>query len=206
MSPKPLIGILALRNSNFNSVANTLNTIESNYCLVSDAHGFAKIEKLIIPGVGKIGAVMNEIDLRDFRNLILDFAKSGMPVLGICLGMQALGSVSTEDLKAKTLGLLPFETEKLEEYPSIRIPHAGWNSIEILKDESKLLWNIPNHTDFYFSHSFAVNKSDSASSSSTHGKKFVASVEFGSIYGVQFHPEKSQKYGKTVLTNFIEKC
>jgi len=178
----------------------------TNYCLISNGDEFRQLDKLVIPGVGKIGAVINEIDMKDFRKPIIDFAFSGKAILGICLGMQALGLRSTEDLKAETLGLMPFQVEKLDEFLDAHIPHVGWNSVEILNRNSNLLQEIPNGTDFYFSHSFGIKNSEHASSTSTHGRKFIATVEHKRIYGVQFHPERSQRFGKRILMNFVDKC
>mgnify|MGYP004008822451 FL=1 len=120
--------------------------------------------------------------------------------------MQLLSKTGYENGERPGLGLLEMETKSMQVTSSeIRIPHMGWNSVEIA-DEARLFRGIPNFTDFYFVHSCAVqtSRSDIVSSRCSYGQDFVSSVEIGNIYATQFHPEKSQMFGLQIINNFVD--
>lgn len=159
---------------------------------------------LIIPGIGFISSITEEIDaIKELREQIHAFSESGKPILGICLGMQLLGSESEENILAKCLGLLDFETKNLANcVSSSSVPHIGWNQVSY-NQNSELFNGIPDDTDFYFSHSFAVMSTNFSTSTTNFEIDFVSSIKFDNIFGVQFHPERSQKFGIKLLENFL---
>lgn len=166
-----------------------------------------KSRALVLPGVGSFKDGMKNLEklnlVKPIQEAVLD---KKIPILGICLGMQLFSKVGYEGGKKLGLGLLDMECLPLKfDSKKFRIPHIGWNSI-IIDSSSKLLKGIPDRSDFYFVHSYAVQTMNKAiiSSKSNYGINFVSSIEFDNIYGTQFHPEKSQRYGKKIIKNFIE--
>lgn len=162
------------------------------------------LSHLIVPGVGSFAAVVEEVKITHFlTESLLAFAQSGKPILGICLGMQLLGISSEESPGVNGLGLLDFEAVAMKnlnrQFP---IPHVGWNQIDI-KTDSPIFDGIPSGTDFYFSHSFQISNSNYEIAQTNYSECFTSCVRKDNIYGVQFHPERSQEYGHRVLENFI---
>jgi len=136
---------------------------------------------------------------------LIAFSRSKKPILGICLGMHLLGRSSEESLGADGLGILDYQVQSLESLKSgLPIPHVGWNQVKLTRD-NPLFEDIPPETDFYFSHSYAVIKSINEIGVSEYGGVFVSSVATENIYGVQFHPERSQHYGKQIIKNFLSR-
>jgi len=170
--------------------------------MVSSVEHFDDADNLIIPGVGQIKSVANEMDSLNLRAAIEKFALSNRNILGICLGLQLLGTTSDEEKTVNCLGLLDYKTEAMASQKGYPVPHVGWNSISIKKD-NPLLSGIANDTDFYFSHSFVVAESDEILATTRYSTDFVSIVAKQNIFGVQFHPEKSQKDGLSLLLNFI---
>jgi glutamine amidotransferase len=135
--------------------------------------------------------------------MILDKISSGVPVLGICLGLQLLFNSSEEGGFTKGLGVLEGNVQKL---PScVKLPHIGWNTLNVLR-KSPLLDGVPDGAYFYFVHSFASFNTDSdyCSATSTYGGKFVSIASKGNVFGTQFHPEKSGAMGLKILQNYVK--
>ena len=147
---------------------------------------------------------MNKIREYKLENVIYDVADAGKPFLGICLGLQLLFKTSEESPGATGLGLLDGEILRIPDKPGIKIPHIGWNNININK-EKKLLSGIPDNSYVYFVHSYylrAENREDVAAST-FYSTDIDAAVEKGNIFACQFHPEKSSAVGLKVLENFM---
>lgn len=161
------------------------------------------LSHLIIPGIGFMKSITKEIDsILHLREEIRQFYNSGKPILGICLGMQLLGSNSEEDKTAKCLDFLSFDTRKLSHLIfSNSVPHIGWNQVNY-SATSSIFSGIEDGTDFYFSHSFAVLKSECMIASTEYEIKFASALNYENLFGVQFHPERSQDAGIRLLQNF----
>jgi len=165
-------------------------------------------EKLILPGVGHFDHGMNNLkDTGLVDTLHQKVLVDKVPVLGICLGAQMLGNKSEEG-DEKGLGwidmdIVKFDKSRLPE--NYKVPHMSWNEIQI-KKTSKLLEGLDNESRFYFVHSYHMNpkNNDDILTTSHYGYEFVSAVEKDNIYGVQFHPEKSHKYGMKILENFAK--
>jgi len=162
---------------------------------------------LVLPGVGHFNDGMKNLENLGLISCIQEVVlKKKTPILGICLGMQLMANVGSEGKKRAGLCLLPMNCKHLKITDnSLRIPHIGWNSIKI-NSTSILLRGIPDNSDFYFVHSYAVQTKEKLliSSTSTYGNPFISSVEYENIFATQFHPEKSQKYGQFIIKNFID--
>ena len=203
---KPSVGVLNLVNSNATAVHSVIQNLGYSVTLTTNTEEIESKTHLIIPGVGSFAAVVDEV--RSIPNLgesLVAFSRSKKPILGICLGMHLLGRSSEESLGAEGLGILDYQVQSLETLKSgLPIPHVGWNQVKLTQNNS-LFEDIPSETDFYFSHSYAVFQSSSETGVSEYGGAFVSSVAKENVYGVQFHPERSQHYGKQIIKNFLSR-
>ncbi|MCO6501341.1 MAG: imidazole glycerol phosphate synthase subunit HisH, partial [Vicingus serpentipes] len=166
-----------------------------------------KADKSILPGVGHFSSAIENLQRLDIiKTLNEEVLEKKKPILGICLGMQLFASASEEG-DAKGLGWIDATVERLQVRDSLKykIPHTGWNQIEIAKS-SDLLKNIDNLAEFYFVHSYHFNckKQEDVLCLTAYETQFVSAVERNNIYGTQFHPEKSHGAGVQLLKNFIE--
>jgi len=163
-------------------------------------------EVLILPGVGSFPIAMGTLIQRGYAEALRNAATGGRSkILGICLGMQLLLTQSAEGGGAQGLNLVDGVLERFEESGGLSIPHIGWNVVQA-PTQSTLFAGLPPESDFYFVHSFCTRKLPTAITvaTTTHGKSFISAFEAKNIYGVQFHPEKSQGNGLRLLSNFLE--
>ncbi len=156
-------------------------------------------ERVLLPGVGAAGAGMGRLADADLLELI---PRLTQPVLGICLGMQLLYEVSSED-DTPCLGVIPGQVDLLEASPEHTIPHMGWNQVE-RRAESRLFDGIPDGSWFYFVHSYAAPPGNHCIGDTEHGRRFASVVNKDNFFGVQFHPERSGRHGQRLLKNFLE--
>ena len=163
----------------------------------------AGVEKLVLPGVGAFRDAIHELKRTGMVPPVLDHIQSGKPFLGICLGLQLLFDVSFEDGEYEGLGVIPGKVVRFQDQPDLKIPHMGWNSLEVV-GSPRLLEGIPRDAYFYFVHSYRVVPRDEAviAARCTHGEPFVAMIARGNLFATQFHPEKSQRVGLKLLSNF----
>jgi glutamine amidotransferase len=202
-----MITIIDYKTGNLGSIQNILKRIGEYSVITSDKDEIERATKLILPGVGAFDTGMRnllELDLVDILNRKVKTEK--IPVLGICLGMQLLSNGSEEG-SLPGLGWIDAETIRFrfEDTIEYKIPHMGWNFIRQHKD-SKLFGNMYSDTRFYFVHSyyFRANIEKDILLSTTYEKEFTSAVEKENILGVQFHPEKSHKFGMKLLKNFVD--
>jgi imidazole glycerol-phosphate synthase subunit HisH len=203
-----MLGVIDYGVGNHASVQNALDYLRIPHRLVSQPGDFATFDRLILPGVGAFGEAMDKIISRGFRDELQEFALVRQrPVLGICLGMQLLLESSVEHGFSTGLGIVRGKVNFLgDQIKDLPIPHIGWNDVCALK-ASRLLEGIeePNRT-FYFVHSYYCQLAERGvvTGRSSHGFEFDVMFEADNVCGVQFHPEKSQKSGLTLLKNFWE--
>jgi imidazole glycerol-phosphate synthase subunit HisH len=201
---KRQILILDYGSGNVKSVLNICKYIEDNTIISNDVENIKKCSHIILPGVGSFKSSMDRIKkklpLEEIMNQIINKQK---PILGICVGMQVLSNIGYEFGECSGLGLIDGLVKKLEtdKYP---LPNVGWNNIVVEKD-CVLFKKIEKDNSFYFVHSFAFIAKNEANiiASSLYEKKFTCAIQKKNIFGVQFHPEKSQKSGIQLLKNFI---
>lgn len=199
-----MIAIIDYGAGNLNSIQKALEFIGLETVILASAHK-QEVEKysgLVLPGVGSFPGAAERLKQDGFIEFIADFVATGKPFLGICLGMQLLFEWGYEELKTQGLGLLPGEVIKIEsEY---KIPHMGWNELEIINDDP-LFKGLPARAHFYFVHSYQLKDvSDDVLAVVDYGTKIPAVVRKNNVIGLQFHPEKSGDNGIKLLENFGE--
>lgn len=186
------------------SVFSAIKELGQDVKFITSSEDIVKADRLIIPGVGHIDSVVQDMDELNYRDEIKKFSSKGNLVLGICLGQHLLGLHTDESANAETLGILDFKVSKLpsERSSRFRVPHVGWNSVQYEEDHP-LFINISSGSDFYFSHSFAITTKNSITLATTnHSAVFASAAGKDNILSVQFHPEKSQKVGLQLLKNY----
>lgn len=200
-----MVGILNYGMGNLGSVQNALNYLDIPNRIITNPCDIDECSKLIIPGVGAFGMAMKQLSKIGFKDGILNYAiHKKRPVLGICLGMQLLLGSSTEHGYHAGLGLIHGEVKFLgSKISHLPIPHVGWNTVT-KKKSSILLNNISDKGSFYFVHSYYCDVMDKSIVTGTveYGIEFDVILEYENIFGCQFHPEKSQRDGLTLLNNF----
>lgn len=192
---------------NLGSIKNMIKKIGHTAEITDDIEVIRRADKLILPGVGAFDRAMSNLKDLDMIALIQEKAKEGTPILGICLGMQLLADSSEEGI-LPGLGLIPGKVTKFLSTPTLKVPHMGWNILNYTPNQCRLFtgFDVFEETRFYFVHSYHYVCSDAAHSvgTSAYGINFTAAVQRDNIVGVQFHPEKSHKFGMLLLKNFIE--
>ena len=190
---------------NLRSVQKALETIGANVERTDDPNKVLSGKKVILPGVGAFGDFMSGLRARRLENAVKEIALRGVPLLGICVGMQALFEVGEEMGEHQGLGLLEGKVVRFAESLSVKIPHTGWNQIET-KKESLLFHQVNDGAYVYFNHSYYCQPRNSSDMVATteYGINYACTVTRENIFGVQFHPEKSQAVGLQILKNFVE--
>ena len=199
-----MITIIDYNTCNVGSINNMLRKLGYDSIISNNREEIKKAEKLILPGVGSFDKGINNLKDLGLIPIIRDKVNSGTPILGICLGYQLL-SRRSEEGKEAGLGLIEADTLKFSfNNPLLRIPHMGWNTLKNYND-SKLFKGLETEARFYFVHSYYVSCDNPKliAAYTDYGDSFASAIEKDNIFGVQFHPEKSHKYGMRVLTNFI---
>jgi imidazole glycerol-phosphate synthase subunit HisH len=201
------IGIINYGLGNLTSVAGAVNKVGYDPIVSDDAAVLAQCDKLILPGVGAFGdgmAKLNERNLVDPLNELV--IEQGKPILGICLGSQLLCHTSSEFGEHQGLGWIDAEVRRLPSGDAeIRVPHVGWNDLFQTRS-SVLLTDIPDDALFYYVHSYYIDADagEAVCGECEYGVRFTAALEKGNIFATQFHPEKSQRHGLTLMRNFLE--
>lgn len=201
-----MIAVIDYGAGNLQSVVKALHYIGCDCKVTNRKDELLDSEGAILPGVGSFADAMNSMEKTGAADAVLSFVQTGKPLLGICLGLQLLFDGSEESPGAKGLGLLKGSITKIPNADgTLKIPHMGWNSLEICQQDG-LFRNISQDPYVYFVHSFYLTASDQniVSSKTHYGVTIDASVQFQNIFATQFHPEKSGKVGLQMLQNFAE--
>jgi glutamine amidotransferase len=203
-----IIGIINYGVGNIGSIENMLSRMSVEYMIISSPEEIFKVDKLILPGVGKFDYGMNMLIENNLVDAIKEYALVlKRPILGICLGAQLMLK-SSEEGEMSGLGFFDGKSvhfSKLISQNNIRIPHMGWSNV-VLNKNIKILDNIELPARFYFVHSYymTTDNKDDIMFTSIYGDEFISGLHKSNIYAVQFHPEKSHKYGLKMLENFIK--
>jgi glutamine amidotransferase len=195
-----MIAIVDYGAGNLNSVKKAFAYLGSEVVVTDQTETVAAADKIVFPGVGHFSS-LQALDRTGLREALLQHASADKPFLGICLGMQWLFEGSEECAEIVGAGIFG---GKCRQFPSsVKSPHVGWNSLRVGED-SRLLRSIAQDSFVYYTHSFHAPVVAETSAASEYGLEFTAVVERGSIFGVQFHPEKSGEVGLAILKNFCE--
>jgi glutamine amidotransferase len=193
-----MIGIIRYGAGNIFSLTAALERLGIKYGMVHSEADFEQFDRYIIPGVGHAGAAMNKLQQSGMVEKIKALKK---PTLGICVGMQLL-TAHSEEGDANMLDIFPIQTLRFADSAEYKVPHTGWNQVNSEK-ENPLFKNIPVRSHFYFVHSYFIEFNEAYTLASTsYSTKFSASIWKDNFFGVQFHPEKSGRFGEVLLTNF----
>ena len=200
-----MIGIIDYDAGNIRSVEKALSYLGEKTVVSRDPDILKSVDKVILPGVGSFGQAMENLHRYELVPVIRDMIENGKPFLGICLGLQLLFESSEESPGAEGLGILKGKILKIPSSPGLKIPHMGWNSLQ-LQNNGRLFRNIPQDTYVYFVHSYYLQAQEPeiVKAVTGYGTEIHASVEKDNVFACQFHPEKSGKYGLEVLKNFAE--
>jgi glutamine amidotransferase len=201
-----MITIIDYGSGNIKAVANIYEKLKVRYTIASAPEQVVGAQKIFLPGVGAFDETISQLDSTGFRKVLdIEVLENKVPIMGICVGMQILAE-SSEEGTCKGLGYIKGKVKKIDSSflkQKPKLPHLGWNSIEIIK-ENKLLQNIDPIFGFYFLHSFYFECDDPNDLLATtfYGSTFASVVQRENVFGIQFHPEKSHRNGVSLLHNF----
>ena len=190
---------------NLRSVQKALEAVGANVDCTSDPQTVLGGQRVILPGVGAFGDFMSGLRRRGLEDIVKEIAGRGVPLLGICVGMQALFDIGEEMAEYAGLGLLQGRVVRFEELLGVKVPHTGWNQLEV-QEAAPLFRGIPSGSYVYFNHSYycRVETPLDVTATTDYGLRYACSVQRENLFGVQFHPEKSQAVGLRLLRNFLE--
>jgi imidazole glycerol-phosphate synthase subunit HisH len=193
------VAIIDYGAGNLTSLRAAFLSIGATVCVTAQPAQIQAADRIVVPGVGHFSATSH---LREsgLDELIRNAVAHGVPLLGICLGMQWLFSGSEEAPDVAGLGMLSGVCKRF--VPGLKIPHVGWNQLQLCNGASRLLQGVPDGSHAYFTHSYRIDAADQTVATTEYGGKFSSVVEQGTIFGVQFHPEKSSAIGLRILRNF----
>ena len=204
------VTIVDYNSGNISSVINSFKEVAKekvNIEVTSDLEKIKTSDKVVLPGQGSFKSCIEALNsIKGLVDTLNEFAiNSKKPLLGICVGLQMFADIGYEETETKGLGWIPGKVSKIDnQNGKYKLPHIGWNEINILKD-SKIFKDIDNNSHMYFVHSYEFIPDDKSVISATtdYSSNIVCSVEMENIFGTQFHPEKSDKIGLQMINNFI---
>ena len=198
----PRIVILDYGMGNLRSAEKAFEHVGATVTVTRDHDAVRAADGVVLPGVGAFPKAMEAVRELGFDGLVAERVDAGVPVLGICLGMQLLFDSSSELGGASGLGLLPGTVERLDA-PGLKVPEIGWNPVA-WRRPSELTEGLPDPCPMYHVHSYAprAERDDDVLGTAAYGSEFVSAVERAPVYGTQFHPEKSSEHGLRLLANF----
>jgi glutamine amidotransferase len=203
-----MITIIDYGSGNIKAIANIYEKLKVGFTIATTPEQVVGAKKIFLPGVGAFDETISKLDSTGFRKVLdKEVLENKVPIMGICVGMQILAE-SSEEGTCKGLGYIKGKVKKIDSSmlkQKPKLPHLGWNSIEIIK-ENKLLQNIDPIFGFYFLHSFYFECTDSNDvlATSFYGSTFASAVQRENVFGIQFHPEKSHRNGVNLLHNFAK--
>lgn len=196
-----MIALLDYGAGNLGSVLKAIRYLGHEAEIASRSEQIVSAAKLIFPGQGHFGAMMEGLAQRQMIEPLREFVDSGKPFFGICLGLQALYEGSDEAPNVAGLALLPGRVTRFEGV--FKVPHVGWSQLEIARP-SRILREVPGGSFVYFCHSYYGPVTPESAATTEYGQRYASVVERGNVSAVQFHPEKSGEIGLRVLRNFLD--
>ncbi|MFA4853778.1 MAG: imidazole glycerol phosphate synthase subunit HisH [Candidatus Omnitrophota bacterium] len=202
------IAIIDYGMGNIHSVSKALELFGAAISVTNKKSDIAAYDKIVLPGVGAFDDAMAELEKQGLDLLIKEQIRNKKPFLGICLGMQLLLETSQEAKEKKGLGILEGNVVKFKAQGGQKIPHMGWNNLKVIAGDCPLLKGVAIDSQVYFCHSYYPAPDDKSVIAATtdYGLEFPCVLWKDNVYGVQFHPEKSQAVGLKMLENFINLC
>lgn len=210
-----MLAIIDYDAGNLGSVTKAVESLGEKVCITRDRKDILAADRVILPGVGAFADAYEKLERYELVETVKQAATSGVPFLGICLGMQILFDYSEEVFgeeirfadengNPRGLSLLPGSIKRIPKAEGLKIPHMGWNSLD-LKEGARLFEGLPEHPFVYFVHSYylSADRREDVAATADYGVKLDVSVERGNLFGCQFHPEKSGDVGLALLKNFI---
>lgn len=200
-----MIAIIDYDMGNIHSVQKALGALGGRTIVTNNPKDIASSAKVVLPGVGAFDDAMQSLSKRNLVTAIKKHIRSGKIFLGICLGMQLLFEESEEAKITKGLSILKGKVKRFKYSDTLKVPHMGWNQLSVTADRCPLLKGLGDSSYVYFCHSYYPKPQDKDVTAATtdYGINFTSIVWQDNVYGVQFHPEKSQKTGLTILKNFL---
>ncbi len=201
-----MIAIIDYGVGNLFSLLSSFKQIGADAVVTNDKAVIESAERIVLPGVGAFGDAAKKLADSGLDKVVIEQTKKGKALLGICLGMQLLFEKSFEYGEHKGLGLIGGEIRPISDVipKYLKIPHIGWNALNISGEQNGLFKYINNGDHVYFVHSFYGAKCDSVIATAEYGVSLTAAVAKGNVYGCQFHPEKSGRVGLDILRGFLE--
>ena len=204
------VTIVDYKSGNISSVINSFKEVAKDKVTIevtSDLNKIKSSDKVVLPGQGSFKSCVDALNkIKGLTDTLNEFAINyKKPLLGICVGLQMFADVGYEETETKGLGWISGKVSKIDnQNGKYKLPHIGWNQINIVK-ESKIFKNIENNSHMYFVHSYEFVPNDKTVTAATtdYSSNIVCAVEKENIFGTQFHPEKSDKTGLTIISNFI---
>lgn len=197
----PEILVVDYDAGNLRSVQRALEAVGEHPRISSDPRDVERAEALVLPGVGSAQDCMRKLAVRDLVTPLREYAASGRPFLGVCVGQQLLYEGSEEGGGVECLGILPGTVKRFPHENGLKVPQIGWNDVTFTRDHP-LLENIPNGTYFYFVHSYYAEPTETTVGVAQYGVSFAAIVARDNVVATQFHPEKSADFGLRMYANF----
>ena len=200
------VAVIDYGMGNLRSVSNAIDLLGFEATIINSPEKISNFDRVILPGVGSYGVCMQNLNSSGFTQAIKDFVQTGKPLMGICLGMQVLSDKGIEGGEFQGLGLVDGEVVRIElPDKNLKIPHVGWNTVSFNDPGHPLLKGLKQNSTFYFTHSyyFKTKKEKNIFGVTSYGKDFASTIISENVFATQFHPEKSQENGLTLLKNFL---
>ncbi|MEI6631511.1 MAG: imidazole glycerol phosphate synthase subunit HisH [bacterium] len=203
-----MVAIIDYGMGNIHSVQKALQLNGAQTLVTNDPRAIKSAAKIVLPGVGAFADAVSELEKQGLVAVLKEAIKEKKPFLGICLGMQLLFKSSDEAKGSVGLNVLKGKVSRFDGKSGLKVPHMGWNQLKIKKGDCPLLKNIEDNAFVYFCHSYYPNNQDKGTTAAAtdYGIEFSSILWQDNLYGVQFHPEKSQALGLRMLKNFVELC